>query len=131
MRGKASSGSSAGRGRRGLEPPLSRLAWRSATWTFARIAESALVAATCRLDRWRERGGLLVWEAFVTGVAKLKTHDDDAGTALDVFMARWPDLRSDIPPEPALNLAIASAMSADSLVQLDELGSAAIVIAAT
>ena len=59
------------------------------TWTFARIAESSPVAATGRLDRWRARGGLLVWEAFVTGVAKLKTQDDDAGTALDVF--HWRD----------------------------------------
>jgi len=88
------------------------------TWTFARVADAAPGArATCKLDRWREHGGLLLWEAFVTGTAKLKTHPDDAGAALNAFVSRWPDLRSDILPEPALNLAVAAAMSAGLSVE--------------
>jgi hypothetical protein len=98
------------------------------TWTFARVADAAPGArATCKMDRGREHGGLLLWEA---GTAKLKTHADDAEAALNAFMSRWPDLRSDISAEPAVNLAVAAAMSAGLSVEPDEIGIAAIVIAA-
>jgi hypothetical protein len=86
--------------------------------------------ATCKMDRWREHGSLLLWEAFVTETAKLKTHADDAEAALNAFMSRWADLRSDISPEPAVNLAVAAAMSAGLSVEPDEIRIAAIVIAA-
>ncbi len=100
-------------------------------WTFARIAQAAPGArATVNLERWRKRGGLLVWEAFVSGNVKRETHAADAIVALDTFMARWPDLQSDIPPEPALNLAVAAAMSAGLAVERDEIGEASIVLAA-
>jgi hypothetical protein len=101
------------------------------TWTFARIAQTVPEApATIDPVGWRERGGLFVWEAFVTGAAKQKTHADDATTALKAFMARWPDLRSDIPVEAALNLAVAAALSAGLSVDLDEIGAPSVVIAA-
>jgi hypothetical protein len=100
-------------------------------WTFARIAHAAPGArATVSLERWRERGGLFVWEAFVSGNVKRETHAADAIVALDTFMARWPDLQSDIPPEPALNLAVATAMSVGLAVEPDEIGEASIVLAA-
>jgi hypothetical protein len=84
------------------------------TWTFARVADAAPGArATCKLDRWREHGGLLLWEAFVTGTASLKTHDDDARAALNAFMSRWltcgpkyhPSLRSTSPSRRRCPLA--------------------------
>jgi hypothetical protein len=101
------------------------------TWTFARIAQTVPEAqATIDPVGWRERGGLFVWEAFVTGAAKQKTHADDATTALKAFMARWPDLHSDIPVEAALNLAVAAALSASLSIDLDEIGAPSVVIAA-
>jgi hypothetical protein len=100
-------------------------------WTFARIAQAVPeTAATIDPAGWRERGGLLVWEAFVTGAAKQKNHADNATTALKAFMARWPDLRSDIPVEAAVNLAVAAALSAGLRVDLDEIGAPSVVIAA-
>jgi hypothetical protein len=102
------------------------------SWTFARIAQAASDArATVSVERWRERGGLLIWEAFVNGAAKGKAHVNlhvaDAIVALDTFMARWPDLHTDIAAEPALNLAVAAAMSAGLTVEPDEIGAAAVV----
>jgi hypothetical protein len=82
-------------------------------WVFERVAKSAPEAkATVSLDRWHERGGLLVWEAFVSGAAKRATHGEDARAALEAFEARWPDLASDVPAEPAINLAVAAALAA-------------------
>jgi hypothetical protein len=93
------------------------------TWTFGRIAQAVPeAAATIDPAGWRERGGLLIWEAFVTGATKQKTHADDATTALWAFMARWPDLRSDIPVEAAVNLSAAAALSAGLCVDIDEIG---------
>ena len=100
-------------------------------WTFTRIAQAAPGArATVNLERWRKRGGLFVWEAFVSGNVKRQTHAADAIIALDTFMARWPDLQSDIPREPALNLAVAAAMSAGLAIERDEIGEASIVLSA-
>ena len=80
------------------------------TWTFARIARAAPeLAATIDPAGWQERGGLLVWEAFVAGATKQKAHTDGAMIALKAFTSRWPDLRSDIPVEAAVNLAVAAA----------------------
>jgi hypothetical protein len=105
------------------------------SWTFARIAQAASDAkATVSVERWRERGGLLIWEAFVSGAAKgtahVNLHIADAIVALDTFMSRWPDLRTDIAAEPALNLAVAAAMSAGLTVEPDEIGAAAVVFVA-
>lgn len=100
------------------------------TWTFGRIAQAVPeAAATIDPVGWRERGGLLIWEAFVTGATKQKTHADDATTALRAFMARWPELRSDIPVEAAVNLGVAAALSAGLCVDVDEIGAPSVVIA--
>jgi hypothetical protein len=100
------------------------------TWTFGRIAQAVPeAAATIDPAGWRERGGLLIWEAFVTDAIKQKTRADDATTALKAFMARWPDLRSDIPVEAAVNLGVAAALSAGLCVDIDEIGAPSVVIA--
>ncbi len=44
-------------------------------------------------------------------------------------MARWPDLRSDIPVEAAINLGVAAALSAGLCVDIDEIGAPSVVIA--
>jgi hypothetical protein len=101
------------------------------TWTFGRIVQAVPeAAATIDPAGWRERGGLLIWEAFVTSATMQKTRADDAMTVLKAFMARWPDLRSDIPVEAAVNLGVAAALSAGLCVDIDEIGAPSVVIAA-
>jgi hypothetical protein len=98
-------------------------------WVFGRIATAAPAArATISADRWRKHGGLLVWEAFVSGDAKGADHKADAKIALDAYNARWPGLESDIPAEPAVNLAVAAALASGLAIDPDEIGMAAIVI---
>ena len=112
-------------------PRVIALALALMPWVFERVAKSAPEAkATVSLDRWHERGGLLVWEAFVSGAAKRATHGEDARAALEAFEARWPDLASDVPAEPAINLAVAAALAAGLDVDTDEIGVPSIVIAA-
>lgn len=103
-------------------------------WCLTRIAKRAgSVATTIHLQRFREGGGLFLWEAFVTGVMKVAgtTHHDDARLACEAFVARWPDLHSDIPEEPALNHAVSSAMAAGLLIHRDELMAPALVVGVT
>lgn len=47
------------------------------------------------------------------------------------FRARWPDLHSDVPTEPALNHAVTSAMAAGLSISPDELVMSAIVVDVT
>ena len=100
-------------------------------WVFERIAKAAPnTKATVKLDQWRERGGLFVWEAFVTGVAKRATHGEDARAALEAFEGHWPDLKSDVTAEPAVNLAVAAALAAGLAIDPGEIGVPSIVIVA-
>jgi hypothetical protein len=100
-------------------------------WIFERIARAAPNAkATVNLDRWREHGGLFVWEAFVTGEAKRATHGEDARAALEAFESRWPDLKSDVTAEPAVNLAVAAGLAAGLAFDPGEIQAPSIVIAA-
>lgn len=100
-------------------------------WCLARIAGIARpVTATVCLRRFRENGGLFLWEAFVSGKMKVvgASHQDDARHACQAFIARWPELSSDIPPEAAINHAVSSAMAAGLSIELDELVLPALVI---
>jgi hypothetical protein len=100
-------------------------------WVFEHIAQAAPNAkATVSLDRWRERRGLFIWEAFVTGAAKRASHGEDARAALEAFQYRWPDLKSDVTAEPALNLAVAAALAAGLHIDTGEICEPSIVIAA-
>jgi hypothetical protein len=56
------------------------------------------------------------------------SHHDDARLACQAFVARWPDLVSDIPAEPAINHAISSAMAAGLSIDRNELAMPALVI---
>jgi hypothetical protein len=60
-------------------------------------------------------------------------HQDDARLACDIFVERWPNLRSDIPPEDsdvdrALNHAVSAAIVAGLLIDAGELGIPAVVL---
>jgi hypothetical protein len=100
-------------------------------WVFERIAKAAPnTKATVKLDQWLERGGLFVWEAFVTGGAKRATNDEDARAALEAFEERWPDLKSDVTPEPAVNLAVAAALASGLAIDPSEIGAPSIVVVA-
>jgi hypothetical protein len=80
-----------------------------------------------------ENGGLFLWEAFVSGAMKVvgTTHYDDARLACEAFVTRWPDLLSDVPPEPAVNHAVSSAMAAGLSIDRNELVTPALVIGVT
>jgi hypothetical protein len=103
-------------------------------WCLTRIAKGAgPVATTVDLQRFLENGGLFLWEAFVSGAMKAlgTTHHDDARLACEAFVARWPDLRSDVPAEPALNHAVSSALAAGLSIHRDELVMPALVVGIT
>ncbi len=103
-------------------------------WCLTRIAKGAgPVATTVDLQRFQDGDGLFLWEAFVSGLMKAAgtTHHDDARLACQAFVARWPDLRSDVPGEPALNHAVSSAMAAGLSIRQDELVLPALVVGVT
>lgn len=81
-------------------------------WCFTQIAKRTKQRlATTSPIAFDERGqGLFVWEAFVSGHAKALTHMDDASLALAAFQARDLLAPSDVPGEPAINLAAAALM---------------------
>ncbi|WP_291539300.1 hypothetical protein [Brevundimonas sp.] len=100
-------------------------------WCFSQIARNTNHRlATTSPIAFDERGkGLFVWEAFVSGHAKAVTHMDDASLALAAFQAR--DLRapSDVPDEPAINLAAAALMATGWTLDPWEISGAGHVIA--
>jgi hypothetical protein len=60
-------------------------------WCLTRIAKGAgPVATSVDLQRFLERGGLFLWEAFVSGAMTVvgTTHHDDARLACEAFVAR-------------------------------------------
>lgn len=102
-------------------------------WCFARIGEAAgPLPVTVDLARFRTGSvPLFVWEAFVSGIGKGATHHDDALLAVKAFGARWPDIESDVPAEPALNHAISAAAASGLRTDPAELGMAAVVVGVT
>ncbi len=103
-------------------------------WCLERIARNAgPVATTVDLPRFQEGGGLFLWEAFVSGAMKTNgtSHHDDARLACQAFVARWPDLVSDISAERAINHAVASAIFAGLSIDRTELSMPALVIGAS
>lgn len=102
-------------------------------WCFQCISEgSGPINATTVFESFTSgRASLFVWEAFVTATAKGLSHHEDAAFAVAEFTRRWPVLYSDIPPEPALNHAASALLACGIGVELDELKSSPLVIAAT
>jgi hypothetical protein len=100
-------------------------------WCLTRLAKDAgPVPATVDLRQFQESGGLLLWEAFVSGSMKSDgtSHPDDAQRACKAFIVRWPNLISDIPFEPAINHAVSSALAVGMSIDLRELVKPALVI---
>jgi hypothetical protein len=103
-------------------------------WCLTRIAKAAgSTNVTVNVQRFKENGGLFLWEAFVSGAMKKTgaTHCDDAQLACDEFIAQWPDLTSDIPDIPgehAVNHAVSSAMAAGFSIDPNELHRPALVV---
>ena len=100
-------------------------------WCLGRICTGAgPMPTTVDLRRFHERGGLLLWEAFVSGAMKVfgASHHDDARLACEAFCARWPDVRSDVPGEPALNHAVSSALAVGLSIDQNELVMPALVV---
>lgn len=102
-------------------------------WSFARLREVAGdVSVTVDLERFRSgAASLFVWEAFVSGIGKGASHHDDALLAVQTFLARWPEVSSDVPPEPALNHAISAAIASGLRAEVAEISMPAVVVGVT
>lgn len=91
---------SAGAGSGALATGLVQTAW------ILRELRNAAPNAKAFL-RWADfaeaKGGLFLWEAFVTGAAKSETHEGDAQKATDAFAAALPDpsTKSSVTPRGA------------------------------
>jgi hypothetical protein len=100
-------------------------------WCFEQIrSQLGDTPVTIQLDRFVSAGGLLIWEAFVSGKMKgtEKSHCGDARSACKSFLDRWPELYSDIPKEMAVNHAVSCALAVGLNIRADELQDSAIVI---
>lgn len=71
---------------------------------------------------------LLIWIAFVSGAAKVAGHESDAEPALGAFLGCWHAIESDIPPEPATNLAAVALAIAGFRIDPAEWGCAYTVV---
>lgn len=102
-------------------------------WSFARLREIAgAVSVTVDLARFQSgAASLFVWEAFVSGIGKGASHHDDALLAVHAFLARWPEVPSDVPGEPALNHAVSAAIASGLHVDAAELLMSALVVGVT
>jgi hypothetical protein len=99
-------------------------------WCFTQIAQGTKKRlATTSPTAFQERGGLFIWEAFVSGHAKSATHMDDASLALAAFQARDLQVPSDVPDEPAINLAAAALMATGWTIDPWEISGAGHVVA--
>jgi hypothetical protein len=56
------------------------------------------------------------------------SHTSDAALALNAFRARWPELSSDIPSEPAINHAVSSAIAAGLSIDTKEITLPSVVV---
>ena len=114
----------------GAKSPTAGAALGLMPWCFTQIAKHTKKRlATTSPIAFRDRGGLFVWEAFVSGDAKAVTHMDDASLALAAFQARDLLAPSDVPDEPAVNLAAAALMATGWTIDPWEISGAGHVIA--
>ncbi len=86
------------------------------------------ILATTIPATWHRDGGLLVWEAFVSGKHKGSDHADDADLAVKAFMDREDRLVSDIPDQSAFSMAAAALLTTKWAVRSEELTAPSIVI---
>jgi len=102
-------------------------------WSFAWLREVAgSISVTVDLARFRSGAApLFVWEAFVSGISKGASHYDDARLAVQAFLARWPELPSDVPIEPALNHAVSAAIASGLRADVAEMLMPAVVVGVT
>jgi hypothetical protein len=102
-------------------------------WSFARLREVAgTISVTVDLARFRSgAASLFVWEAFVSGIGKGANHHDDARLAVQAFLARWPEVPSDVPIEPALNHAVSAAIASGLRADVAEILMPALVVGVT
>jgi hypothetical protein len=77
------------------------------------------------------RSRILLWEAFVSGILKTTGLHDDARLGVEAFAARWPEIETDVPAEPAMSHAAVAASIAGFRVDPAELGAACLVVAVT
>ena len=107
-------------------------------WLLHEVATHKQIRATTQPGRWSTDVPLLLWEAFVSGIAKtdrgLDGHITDARAAARGFVARLHRLlaadASDVHvgDHRAFNLAAAAALHAGLRIEPDELAAVLLVI---
>lgn len=102
-------------------------------WSFSRLREIAgEISITIDLMKFHsEEARLFVWEAFVSGIGKGTSHHDDALLAVKAFLARWPEVTSDVTLEPALNHAVTAAIASGLRADMAEISQPAVVVGVT
>jgi hypothetical protein len=103
-------------------------------WALTRLQQvTGPVMATTSLAAFLAScSRILLWEAFVLGILKTTgLHHDDARLAVEAFAARWPEIETDVPAEPAVSHAAVAASIAGFRVDPAELGAACLVVAVT
>jgi len=104
-------------------------------WALTTILEAiepkptSTTLATVIPEQWEQQGGLLVWEAFVSGDMKGDGHAEDAKIAVEAFLALQSDYESAIPPQAAFSTAAASLMVTGWRTDWGEVGMPCLVVA--
>ena len=118
-------------GRRGGVEARYNRAWSAGAGAGA-LGAGPVTATTSLAAFLAGRSRILLWEAFVLGILKTTgLHHDDARLAVEAFAARWPEIETDVPAEPAMSHAAVAASIAGFRVDPAELGAACLVVAVT
>jgi len=102
-------------------------------WALTRLQQvTGPVTATTSLAAFLAgRSRILLWEAFVSGILKTTGLHDDARLGVEAFAARWPEIETDVPAEPAVSHAAVGASIAGFRADPAELGAACLMVAVT
>lgn len=119
---------SAGAGAGALGAALAVMPW---ALTRPQQVTGPVTATTSLAAFLAGRSRILLWEAFVSGILKTTGLHDDARLAVEAFAARWPEIETDVPAEPAMSHAAVAASIAGFRVDPAELGAACLVVAVT
>ena len=120
---------SAGAGAGALGAALAVMPW---ALTRPQQVTGPVTATTSLAAFLAGRSRILLWEAFMSDILKTTgLHHDDARLAVEAFAARWPEIETDIPAEPAVSHAAVAASIAGFRVDPAELGAACLVVAVT
>lgn len=100
---------------------------------FFEAIHSRVGSVECTTQPLRFQNGnasLFVWEAFVSGRLKSKSHDGDAQLAVEAFVKNWPDTTTCIDLEKSVNIVASVILATGHNIDIDEIGVPGIVYSA-